>query len=230
MSGTYSSDMRLKRLERSKPIDRQALILSKCSGKNVLDIGCADFPMTEEKARSGELLYANLCDVAASVTGVDYSPEGVEVLRSLGYRDLLVGDAENLEELGLEKRFDVILAGELIEHLMNVGRFFAGVRGLMSPDTILILSVPNAHAAKRFLRLMLGSELVNRDHAYYFSQANIELLCERHGLEIRETYYYLAPVDGTLKKILFSPMRFAISRLSPYVSDHLVFVCATGRG
>jgi 2-polyprenyl-3-methyl-5-hydroxy-6-metoxy-1,4-benzoquinol methylase len=225
MSGGYSSDMRLKKLARTKPIDRQAFILEKCAGKNVLDIGCADFPMTEEKARKGELLYTSIYEVAAKVTGVDYSPEGVAVLESLGYENLMVGDAEDLGALGLKESFDVIVAGELIEHLMNVGRFFQGVRDLMTAETSFILSIPNAHAAKRFLRVALGSELVNRDHAYYFSQANIELLCERHGLEIEECHYCLAEVNGTAKKILFSPLRLLISRMSPYVSDHLVFVC-----
>jgi 2-polyprenyl-3-methyl-5-hydroxy-6-metoxy-1,4-benzoquinol methylase len=217
--------MRLKKLARARLIDRQAFILERCAGKNVLDIGCADYPMTEEKARNGELLYTNLCRVAARVTGVDYSPEGVRVLQSLGYEDLMVGDAENLSELGLDESFDVIVAGELMEHLMNVGKFFQGVHDLMKPETSLILSVPNAHAAKRFLRVALGSELVNKDHAYYFSQANIDLLCERHGLEVKETYYYLAPVNGSMKKVLFFPIKFTIARLSPYVSDHLVFVC-----
>src|SRR4030042_2590142 len=74
-TGRYSSDMRLKKLGRSKPIDRLPFILSRCSGKNVLDIGCADFPMTAEKARNGELLYANLCRVA-EVTGIDYDRSG----------------------------------------------------------------------------------------------------------------------------------------------------------
>ncbi|OFW56850.1 MAG: hypothetical protein A2V52_00260 [Actinobacteria bacterium RBG_19FT_COMBO_54_7] len=223
-TGRYSSDMRLKKLGRSKPIDRLPFILSRCSGKNVLDIGCADFPMTAEKARNGELLYANLCRVA-EVTGIDYDARGIDELRSLGYKDVMVGDAENLAALNLRKSFDVIVAGELVEHLMNVGRFFEGVRSLMTAETSLILSVPNAHAAKRFLRVLFGTELVNRDHAYYFSQANIELLCERHGLEVKEAYYYLAPVNGRMKRVFFSPMKFAIGRLSPYVSDHLVFVC-----
>jgi 2-polyprenyl-3-methyl-5-hydroxy-6-metoxy-1,4-benzoquinol methylase len=225
MSGGYSSDMMLKKLKRTKPIDRQAFILDRCAGKKVLDIGCADYPMTEEKADKGELLYTSICEAAAKVIGVDYSPEGVAVLESLGYENLVVGDAEDLGALGLDESFDVIVAGELIEHLMNVGRFFQGVRDLMSRDTTLILSVPNAHAAKRFLRVALGSELVNRDHAYYFSQANIELLCTRHGLEVQECHYYLAEVNGTVKKIIFSPLKWLISRISPYVSDHLVFVC-----
>jgi 2-polyprenyl-3-methyl-5-hydroxy-6-metoxy-1,4-benzoquinol methylase len=221
----YSSDMRLKKLVKSKPIDRQAFILSYCSGKKVLDIGCADYPMTTEKAGNGELLYANLCRVAAKVTGVDYSHEGVQVLSSLGYENLIVGDAENLQSLNLDDSFDVIVAGELIEHLMNVGRFFEGVRSIMTAQTSLILSVPNAHAAKRFLRVLFGSELVNRDHAYYFSQANIELLCERYGLETCECHYSLADASGSLKKYLFMPLKMAIAYLSPYVSDHLVFVC-----
>jgi 2-polyprenyl-3-methyl-5-hydroxy-6-metoxy-1,4-benzoquinol methylase len=226
MSRDCAGDMRAKKLKKAVPVDRQDLILSLCSGKNVLDLGCADYPMTEEKLRDGELLYAKICEVADKVTGVDYSPQGIEVLRSAGYENLLLGSAEELDELHLAETFDVILAGELIEHLMNVGRFFEGAARLMSPETSLIVTVPNAHAIKRFLRVLFGSEMVNRDHAYYFSQANIELLCDRYGLRIDDCYYYLADVDGSLKRVLFAPLRLFVRHVSPYVSDHLVFVCS----
>jgi 2-polyprenyl-3-methyl-5-hydroxy-6-metoxy-1,4-benzoquinol methylase len=225
MSHDCAQDMKIKKLRKATPVDRQELILSLCSGKNVLDLGCADYPMTAEKLRDGELLYAKLYEVAAKLTGVDYSPEGIEILRLQGYQNLLLGSAEELDKLGIDEAFDVILAGELIEHLMNVGNFFKGAAQLMSPETALLITVPNAHAIKRFLRVLAGSEMVNKDHAYYFSQANIELLCDRHGLRVDQCYYYLADVDGGLKKALFAPLRFFIRHISPYVSDHLIFVC-----
>ncbi len=225
MSHDCARDMRVKKLGKAAPVDRQGLILSLCTGKNVLDLGCADYPMTGEKLRDGELLYAKLYEVAAKLTGVDYSREGIEILESQGYQNLLLGSAEELDELEIDETFDVILAGELIEHLMNVGMFFQGAARLMSPETSLVVTVPNAHAIKRFLRVLSGSEMVNKDHAYYFSQANIELLCDRHGLCVDQCYYYLADVDGALKKALFAPLKFFIRHVSPYVADHLIFVC-----
>jgi len=225
MSAENQSEMRNKKLPRSIPVNRHDLMLRLCEGKTVLDLGCADYPMTEERYRKGELLFAKLRKVAKNVTGVDNSLDGLETLRSLGFDDLVLGNAEELGELEMKGPFDVILAGELIEHLFNVGRFFEGVKQLMSPHTILIISVPNAFAIKRFLRVLAGSELVNKDHAYYFSQANIELLTTTYGLHIRETYYYLAELHGRVKNILFAPLGIFVKHLCPYVSDHLIFLC-----
>ncbi len=220
-----NSEMRIKRLPRSQPVDRHGFILSLCAGKAVLDLGCADHPVTEERYHDGELLFAKLHEVARRLVGVDASREGMETLRALGFSEVVLGNASRLGELELEISPEVIVAGELLEHITDTDGFFRGVTALMSPGTLLAISVPNAYALKRFLRVMCGSELVNREHVCSFSQANVEELCRRHGLGIVETRYYLAEVEGTMKRLLLAPLMFFIRYLCPQASDHLIFVC-----
>lgn len=218
-------EMRVKKLPKSRPVDRQDFILSACAGKSVLDLGCADYPMTERRYRDGELLFARLHGVAKRVVGVDNSPDGVGILRSLGFEDVILGDAASLKESGFGDDIDVIVAGELLEHIANLDGFFCGVKELMSPRTSLIITVPNSYALKRFLRVMLGSELVNKDHVCSFSQANMEELCSRHGVRIKDTRYHLAEVEGTLKRALLSPLMLFVRYLCPQLCDHLIFEC-----
>jgi len=222
---TDDNEMRIKKLQRSVPIDRRDFILSVCAGKKVLDLGCADYPMTETRCKNGDLLFAQICDVAEKAVGVDISLEGIQLLRSHGFGNVVLGDIAEIGKCGFKEPFDVIVAGEIIEHVHNIGGFFQGIKTLMKESAILVITVPNAHALKRFLRVLFGREMVNKDHVCYYSQANIELLCNRYGLRIDQSYYYLAKLDGWLKNILFSPLRLMVKYVFPYVSDHLMFVC-----
>ena len=63
-------------------------------------------------------------------------------------------DAEDLTQ---EIQFDIIIAGDIIEHLANVGKFLFGIRHLMSHNTTFILTTPNAF---RYQNLVLS--LFNR--------------------------------------------------------------------
>ena len=96
--------------------DRYILIKSVCTGKDVLDVGCVDHVASEEMNRP-LWLHKIIKSVAKSVTGVDFEREEVEKLRAKGY-DVIYGDVETVD---MGKTFDVVVAGELIEHLSNPG-------------------------------------------------------------------------------------------------------------
>lgn len=223
-------EMVYRRLKRSAPVDKHALLVELCRGKRVLDLGCADYPMTRRRLERGELLFAKLAGVASDIVGVDLDRRGVQALREAGFENVLVGDVERLGELGLQGGFEVIVAGELLEHLSCPGRFLEQVAGIMSPDTVLALTVPNAFALKRFLRVLAGCELVNKDHVCYFSPHTVEELCGRFGLRVDGYHYHLAEVHGKLKKVLFAPLKLFVRFLSPFVADHLIFLCRLSRG
>src|SRR6266446_6466072 len=98
---------------------RVQFILEACRGKRVLHLGCSDSPYTERRLADGTILHAMIEKVAAVQYGLDSDATGVDMLRAAGYRNLAVG---NVEELGRrnpfsDATFDVVVAGEIIEHL-----------------------------------------------------------------------------------------------------------------
>ncbi|MEZ5288457.1 MAG: class I SAM-dependent methyltransferase [Vicinamibacterales bacterium] len=112
-------------------VQRVAFIEEACAGKRVLHLGCTNWPYTETVIRDGSLLHLRLMARAAELHGLDSDREGLDVLAAHGVPHLHLGDLERLDETALDGPFDVIVAGEIIEHLSNPGLFLRGVRRLM---------------------------------------------------------------------------------------------------
>src|SRR4051794_25790619 len=92
-------------------VDRTTFFLEHCSGKSVLHLGCTNYPYTEESIRENMLLHSKLEKVAGELYGLDADQAGVDELLRLGSTNILKADLENLEDLDLDKTFDIILAG-----------------------------------------------------------------------------------------------------------------------
>jgi 2-polyprenyl-3-methyl-5-hydroxy-6-metoxy-1,4-benzoquinol methylase len=105
-------------------------VAAACRGKRVLHIGCCNSPRTEELLRQGRLLHTAIDRVAAEQHGVDLDACSVQVLASYGYGNLQVLDTERcrLNQRFAAGQFDVIVAGEVLEHLSNPGMALANIR------------------------------------------------------------------------------------------------------
>ena len=97
------------------------IILPYIKDKDVLDLGCVNH---DSKLKDDPLWVHGFLNKNCDVLGVDILWEGIKDLFKDGY-NVVCGDAENIN---LEKKFDVIVAGELIEHLSNQGLFLNNCR------------------------------------------------------------------------------------------------------
>jgi len=88
------------------------------AGRDVLDLGCVQHNPQGYKSRYW--VHNALRQRASSVLGMDLAADGVAYLQARGF-DIIHGDAQNYD---LGRDFDVIVAGDLIEHLED----FAGFR------------------------------------------------------------------------------------------------------
>jgi len=172
-------------------VDRVSYLLERAKNKNVLHLGCTDWPLTEGKIKNNALLHAKLGSVAANLVGVDYDQEGVNYLVSHGYLETYQDNVEKFENTRIrEKKYDLIIAGEIIEHLENPGLFLRAVQTLMNPETELLITTVNAYCLFRFVRYILGKEMVHEDHNYYYSPRVLERLITRCGLHVVDFRYY----------------------------------------
>jgi len=117
-------------------------------GKSVLDVGCGAGLLAEPLARLG-----------ATVTGIDASPEVIEVARGHSAMmeleiDYRVGDVQ-----ALEGQFDLITSMEVIEHVADPAPFVKALAKRLAPDGLLIMSTPNATAWSRLLMITVGEGL-----------------------------------------------------------------------
>jgi 2-polyprenyl-3-methyl-5-hydroxy-6-metoxy-1,4-benzoquinol methylase len=90
-----------------------------------------------------------------------------------------------LERSGLApNEFDVVVATDIIEHLVDLDDGVKRLRALMAPDGVLFCTVPDAGSLTARL---LGRRwwAVLPMHVQYFTRQSLGVLLARHGLEIR---------------------------------------------
>ena len=171
-------------------VNREKFILEYCSGKNVLHLGCADWPFTETRLEDGTWLHSKLSVVADACVGVDLDHDAVLALREKhGIKNIIEGNAERLDDLEVGK-FDIVVAGEIIEHLNNPGLFLESAKKVLKPGGTLLITTTNAYCLRRFVRIPFGSESIHPDHTYYFSHVTLETLTKRFGYKLIESHSY----------------------------------------
>lgn len=170
----YSSDSTF-----SLAFDRNEYLGRAVKGKTVFHVGCSDFPITQQRIKDGTLLHLRLQSSTKEMVGIDLSEKGISILREHGCNNIFTMDAENIE---LFRKFDVILAGDVLEHLNNPGLFLCRVSSLLNPGGEIIIGVPSALTFNNLKAWFLGWEQVHADHTFYFSPKTLSALCARFDL------------------------------------------------
>jgi 2-polyprenyl-3-methyl-5-hydroxy-6-metoxy-1,4-benzoquinol methylase len=126
---------------------------------------------------------------AKSVTGIDKEIEEIKKLRKKGYDNIIAGDAEKIK---LKQKFDVIVAGNVLEHLSNPGLFLANMKNHLKEDGKIIITTDNEGGFISFFHtLCLGYISENPDHTMIFNYSHLRELITREGLKIDKYYYYM---------------------------------------
>ena len=165
--------------------------------RRVLDLGCAS------AFGRPDWMHAQLVDMAAEVLGVDLDPTAVAAIRSAGY-DVVQGDVEDLH---LDRKFDVVFAGELIEHLERFPQFFDSVRRHLEPGGKLVLTTPNPFALSNFVYRLSKDVWVNSDHTCWFCEHTLPVMAQRNGFVVDEIAYIGHPTPGRVRAIAANGVR-----------------------
>ena len=108
---------------RPKVRDRTDFIIERIRGKRVLDIGCVAHD--EDRMNSSEWLHRFVAVSAAECLGVDILESGIEAMTQAGYNAVAADLSANPNALVGHGLFQVIVAGELIEHVGDLNMLFA---------------------------------------------------------------------------------------------------------
>ena len=170
-------------LKRSKPIKKEEAIQQLCSGKKVLDLGCirhrASFAVNDP-----HWLHKKIIEVAKEVTGVDFLEEEVNQLKAMGYSNIIYGDVT--KPINLVGGYEVIVAGDLIEHLNNFEGFFSNCMRLLAENGIIVISTPNPFYSELFHYIALKRHyLVNPEHTCWIDPQCLSQLCQRFGFVVK---------------------------------------------
>jgi SAM-dependent methyltransferase len=159
------------------PVSRIDLVRELCRGKDVLDLGCVQHDA--EQANNAAWLHQALVDVAASVVGVDYSSANVAKLMERGYS---VITADVTKPLPVEGSFDVIVVGNLIEHLSNFEGLFVNLARHLRPGGRVAISSANPFYREQYFYAAFRNDiLVNPEHTCWIDPVTLNQLAGRFG-------------------------------------------------
>lgn len=140
-------------------VDRAEFILDHCRGKRVLDFGA-----------SGAMHQA-IRKAATAVLGVDRASAD----------DVIAFDLDDVAQPAVPVYdAEVVVCGEVLEHLSNPGWFLHRLRAQYAGVTT-ILTVPNAFSSGAAKQMQAGIENVNLDHVAWYSFFTMKALLRRAG-------------------------------------------------
>jgi 2-polyprenyl-3-methyl-5-hydroxy-6-metoxy-1,4-benzoquinol methylase len=196
--------------------ERDAIILGFCRGSNVLHIGAADSPYSLEKLRQGLLLQTKIGEVAMRLIGIDSDQEAVELLQATGVQNLMVGDVDSTPALPFIP--NVVVFGETIEHLTNIGTALESLKRLMNSHTRLLISTPNVLSLYVFCK----RETQHDDHRVGFTYGLLLQVLNSYGLEVEDFYFtFLNRATDDFKRFIWR----SVSRYLIGLSETLLAVC-----
>ncbi len=164
--------------------------------------------------------------------------DDLKSLRKTGrYQNLVCADAQALPFV--DDHFDVVVVGDLIEHVSNPGQMLGSIRRCLADDGELVVTTPNPFYVNQFLSIVASNGVtVNDEHTCWFDPVTLFALLQRTGFRVTE-FYWLQDTWGRwsmaslfrqgdsikrkLRNLLWAPVYGALGslRLLRYVRGYL---------
>jgi len=220
-------------------LNKEKYIIKQLDGSyNVLHVGCTNSPNTIERWNNGTLLHRSLCNkakiIGAYVIGIDIDDMAINFLKDkMPDEDILNLDAHKLfEYFGEYMKFNLIIAGDVIEHLPNPGLFLTSCASVLSPDGHIIITTTNAYGIVRFIKMFLNHEAIHDEHTVYFSHKTLDRLIKMCGMSsLRYGYYKCEPITSlSLNRLISNLIENVICLIWPQFSEGIVITAKAAEG
>lgn len=165
-------------------------------GLRMLEVGCGS---------GSTLLHAKQTGIAASIVGAEYVPEVAKLAQQRGVKKVYSGDfglaAKKI--FAAEGKFDVILFGDVLEHMIDPWAALAHAKDLLADGGQIVASVPNFRYWRVMYNVFLKGDfryvadgIMDKTHLRFFCRKNI---MEMIGREYRiDRVYEALPKSGKI--------------------------------
>ncbi len=109
----------------------------------ILDVGCHAGGMSVQFKKYGE------------VYGLDLNKKAIEEAITKGIK-AKTGDVFQVDKIFKNSMFDIVIAGDIIEHVFDTDLFLIKLKSVLKPGGVLLLSTPNLLSLGRRFMALLG--------------------------------------------------------------------------
>lgn len=170
---SYFESVRLELLELIPEKNRQG---------NMLEIG----------AGSGStLMYAKQNGYAKKIYGIELNKIENSYQKSKEFECFLIGDIESMKLPFQKEQFDVILCGDVLEHLVNPYNLVKALKKYLKHDGIFIASLPNIRHFSALKEIVIKGDfkyvergILDKTHLRFFCKKNMVDLFVQNGYKI----------------------------------------------
>lgn len=207
-----------------KYISRIKFFEDQCKNMNVLHLGCSSGKYIQDRIDRGSFLHKILDKYATKIYGLDIDEKSLEIMKNLGFDNLFLGNVEKLDEVDFKTKFDVVIAGDLLEHITCPGSMLEGVKPLLNEGGKFIISTNNAFGIHYQLKRWMGSYSEHIEHVCFYSPETLYHTFERHGFKVQQLFGAFTVSPNTIKQKLVFIIGYPILKIFPVLSGTLVVV------
>lgn len=174
----------------------------------VLDVGCWN----------GTLGRTLIRECGAVVDGIERDAEQAATALNNGYRAVEVIDLDRELPAESDRRYDFILFGDVLEHLVHPDAVLAAISRRLKPGGRVLVSLPNIAFAGNRVSHLLGRwdyrdyGILDRTHLRFFTKRTMIELVQGAGLRVTRSEGYVGLHDYPW--IVREPLRW-LGRLWP---------------
>lgn len=146
------------------------------TGKDLLDLGCRDGELTSNYMAGNR------------VTGCDIDRNALEIARGRGINGVYADLNEDLPFP--DQSFDVVVTGEVLEHVMFPPMTVREIARVLRPGGMLVGSVPNGYRLKARRQFLFGGDVDTNpfhEHLHTFAWWTLQRMLEERFVDVQTT-------------------------------------------
>lgn len=174
-------------------------------GVRILELGVGDASLTRKLHEAG-----------AVVDGVEISPVAAEAARPY-CRTIRTGDLNRIDELDLDRDYDIVIAADVLEHLVDPDYVLSVLKRMVRQDGQLLVSLPNFVNLYVRLNVLLGrlplhsKGILDRTHLHLYTLASMKKMLVKTGWMVERQEVTSIPLI-----LVFPFMAWGVFRVFPW--------------
>lgn len=154
-------------------------LIPKMPAQKVLDVGCGEGRFGQRLKECGQIVY-----------GIEINPFVARIAASV-LDHVYVGNVEELEFNLSDEFFDIIILGDVLEHLLNPWGLLSRMKRYLAKDGIIIASLPNLQYFPILWKLVIRGKfeyqphgILDKSHLRFFTILQVQKLFSEAGYKI----------------------------------------------